>query len=527
MWFVFDFFGGRKWKTINTSTQFSYEMEQQFCNFNNESLMSNLFNHTMALSSENIDYPDGITFVECFYKYGIWYLFFVLTGIYVTVGGCTNIQQQLKSPWKLNIEENSVVGKWQKFSIHCLIFYDILNISLVFYIAYAVMWWSPSKVLSISLTVLLVNMVVIEFLQFVFSPGYYLRKLDNYVDLTLFSVVYAILYEPNYWLENTSKYAMDIYNCGDCEPLEPSDCSVERSLAAIAIVLAVFRYVSLRNHFGHSPMNFNKKPKLYRIMFNKVLGSFYEVLKSYSFQIMSFGLGFYILLHKDTKSHNNTQTSSPMEIINEVRKCKEKDFCGNDAPYQFFDNPWLALLKTSTMFVGEIEFSDIPMEGGNVNAVLGYLYYLIFLFVVVLVLMNLLNAMAVSDISKIREESELECMLSNIEENNDVMDKLENSPLNIIIIIILLGIECILIIIIIIICVFLCFCCFPCILYWVCLNYKDNEKWCHKKEQKELLAKIIHFRKFNITHVRNRRVINSIDPRTGMLTLPRNSSNRY
>jgi hypothetical protein len=31
--------------------------------------------------------------------------------------------------------------------------------------------------------------------------------------------------------------------------------------------------------------------------------------------------------------------------------------------YPFFDDPFLSLVKTTTMFVGEIEFSDIPVEG--------------------------------------------------------------------------------------------------------------------------------------------------------------------
>ena len=28
---------------------------------------------------------------------------------------------------------------------------------------------------------------------------------------------------------------------------------------------------------------------------------------------------------------------------------------------KFFDSPWLALVKTSAMFVGELEFSDQPI----------------------------------------------------------------------------------------------------------------------------------------------------------------------
>ena len=34
--------------------------------------------------------------------------------------------------------------------------------------------------------------------------------------------------------------------------------------------------------------------------------------------------------------------------------------------YKFFNSPWLSLVKTGTMFIGEIEFSDIPI--GNQSA---------------------------------------------------------------------------------------------------------------------------------------------------------------
>ena len=65
--------------------------------------------------------------------------------------------------------------------------------------------------------------------------------------------------------------------------------------------------------------------------------------------------------------------------------------------YIFFESPWLALVKTSTMFVGEIEFSDIPVKAGGATGMLGYLFLLAFVFLIVVVLMNLLNGLAVSD----------------------------------------------------------------------------------------------------------------------------------
>ena len=36
---------------------------------------------------------------------------------------------------------------------------------------------------------------------------------------------------------------------------------------------------------------------------------------------------------------------------------------------KFFDSPWLALAKTSAMFVGELEFSDLPI-GNQINSLI-------------------------------------------------------------------------------------------------------------------------------------------------------------
>ena len=59
------------------------------------------------------------------------------------------------------------------------------------------------------------------------------------------------------------------------------------------------------------------------------------------------------------------------------------------------------------MFVGEIEFADVPVEGGNVSVVLGYLFLLSFVFLVIMVLSNLLNGWAIVDIDKTLKESEV------------------------------------------------------------------------------------------------------------------------
>ena len=160
-------------------------------------------------------------------------------------------------------------------------------------------------------------------------------------------------------------------------------------------------------------------------MYGKVGRSFLKLLILYGIQIWSFAIGYYIILHKDTKSNPSMKFESRNKsTVFDLEHCAKNKNCGSDAPYPFFDAPWLALVKTSTMFMGEIDFASIPMDQDNLNAIFGYIYYMAFIFCVVLVLMNLLNAVAVSDISKVIEESELECMLSNIEDISESTRKL-------------------------------------------------------------------------------------------------------
>jgi len=71
----------------------------------------------------------------------------------------------------------------------------------------------------------------------------------------------------------------------------------------------------------------------YVTMFYKVLRSFFSFLIWYAFFLVAFGLGFYIMLHSD---------GAP--------KVQKED----DEENEFFQNPWLSLVKTSTMFIGEL-----------------------------------------------------------------------------------------------------------------------------------------------------------------------------
>ena len=63
------------------------------------------------------------------------------------------------------------------------------------------------------------------------------------------------------------------------------------------------------------------------------------------------------------------------------------------------------------MFVGELEFSAIPIDRESSLMPLSYLYFLAFVLLIVVVLMNLLNGLAVSDI-RYRIVAKLESVIS-------------------------------------------------------------------------------------------------------------------
>ena len=63
----------------------------------------------------------------------------------------------------------------------------------------------------------------------------------------------------------------------------------------------------------------------------------------YSLFIVAFGLGFFILLHSDE--------AKTMK--------KEKD---EEEKPKFFDHLGLSIVKTFSMFVGELEFSEVPFQ---------------------------------------------------------------------------------------------------------------------------------------------------------------------
>jgi len=122
-------------------------------------------------------------------------------------------------------------------------------------------------------------------------------------------------------------------------------------------------------------------------MFYTVFITFFQFLLWYGLFVVAFALSFYLMFHKDFKG---------AEV---------------NPDYAFFDNIGTSLLKSAAMFVGELEFSDIPFTSNAISSVL----FVAFIFLIVVVLMNLLNGLAVSDIGLIREEAEVLALKAQVD----------------------------------------------------------------------------------------------------------------
>ena len=79
VWFSFDLFGGKQWKANGRSGAIINTMENTFCHQNNKSLASNILNESFALTTDNMNFPNGLTFGQCFAEYGFLYACFILT----------------------------------------------------------------------------------------------------------------------------------------------------------------------------------------------------------------------------------------------------------------------------------------------------------------------------------------------------------------------------------------------------------------------------------------------------------------
>jgi len=227
-----------------------------------------------------------------------------------------------------------------------------------------------SSTLVIALTTLLAILSSIEVFQFLVSIKRY-------------------IFQPENWIENATTILGFIIIYNDREEFE-----LNRNMAAIAILMSWSRMITM---IGKHPRN--NTLNIYVTMLFKVLKSFITFLLWYGLFLIAFGFSFYIMLHEGTKKET------------------KNDFSENDEEekYQHFNSTFVAVVKTITMFVGELEFSDIPINLNSSLMPLNYLFFLTFVFLIVVVLMNLLNGLAVSDTGVIQEQAEIFSYLSRVE----------------------------------------------------------------------------------------------------------------
>ncbi len=236
---------------------------------------------------------------------------------------------------------------------------------------------SRTKGLWTALSVLLALLALRELLQMTGSLKRYLCSPENWLEMAMIALVAFVLWAP-----------------------DSEDCSVKRHLSAVSLVLAWAEFITMvARHPRLTSYN------VYVTMFYRVLKTFFAFLLWYSFFVVAFGLGFYIMLHADTLDHDPAEDE-----------------------YKFFNYPWLTLVKTSTMFVGELEFGNIPIDlDGNMSFV-AYGFLLSFVFLIVVVLMNLLNGLAVSDTGEIRDRAEVVAAVSRVETISYVESLLLGDP---------------------------------------------------------------------------------------------------
>lgn len=330
-WYIFERYGG-----MSTRTDFSKNTTKY------------IYNETTFCSELSNRPPDHTR------HYGFWYITFTIHAIVQVI--------LMVRDWRREVWQgcNSFLHCLRFLLITCWMDWAVLGMIV------ATMYLSSGSLWSV-LTILLALLMLREAFQMSVSLKRYLFTPENWLEGFMIVLVAIILWVPDSQFE--------------------SPCNLKRHLAAIAIVLSWAEMITLvARHPRLSRYN------IYVTMFYKVLKTFTFFLIWYSFFVVAFALGFYIMLHKDVPEEDQSGDKSGEE--------EEEAEQGN--PY--FNHPWLAMVKTTIMFVGEIEFGDLPID---TNGWLSYLFLLAFVFLIIVVLMNLLNGLAVSDTGLIREKAEI------------------------------------------------------------------------------------------------------------------------
>ena len=293
--------------------------------------------------------------------------------------------------------QSPIVGCWL----------DLINICLCFLVIAG-----GQSSLWLVITLILVMCLMTEVVQMTSNMttldlGYF-WSIGNILDLGIIIMVAIVIYLPPEYISNSNGFSIfdEKFHGKECENNEEDECKVLRCISGIVIVFIVVRYL----------MSIAKLPRfkgcnLYVLMYYKVMKRYIKIMVWYSLFIIAFGLGFYIMLHNDTKYRSDEDTAKLNPTATDSTKGNKED----DPKENKFRNPYHALMKSSIMFIGEIEYGNLPIHGGDVSVAMSYFFLLMFIFLMVIVLVNLLNGLAVSDIIEIKEDSMIENQISLID----------------------------------------------------------------------------------------------------------------
>jgi len=310
-----------------------------------------------------------------------YYLLFIIMFAFIIRDGFLDIKERWKTQSMKKPDDND-------HSSSSKLFFRVLlgNWIEVFFLCFMIFIMAGCdhlSVVKVSLIILTCLLILRELFQMTVSLKRYILSPENWLEMSVILLVLFIIFHPDYSVKE--------------EESENLPWDLKRHMASIAIVISWAELITL---VGKHP-NLTRY-NVYVVMFYKVMATFFFFLIWYAFFIIAFGLAFYILLH------GNPGT----------------------ADYRFFNSTWLSLIKTSTMFVGELEFGDLPINEGSTLEPLSYIFFLSFVFLIVVVLMNLLNGLAVSDTGLIQQKAEIISYISRVDTISYTESVLLGDPFN-------------------------------------------------------------------------------------------------
>ena len=263
----------------------------------------------------------------------------------------------------------------------------------------------------------------------------YFRRISNYGDLTVLTFILLILYGPDNMGEHVhgAETTPHIHYFPTLEQshYEKTSYLAKRSMGAIVLVFVWSRFLT-----EVLKLPSFKTSMIHVAMFYKVAKHYVKMMLIYVWYLITFGLGFYIMLHFDTGSSYypdfDIRHHATMNIDSISNSTSDTDLqitkpSTLPAKRKKANNIFLVMLKTSTMFLGEFDFEDLPIRGGSIIVTLASLFSLSFIFFMIIVLMNVLNALAINDIPPdSQDEFLVQCQVGRI----NCLQNLETDKMN-------------------------------------------------------------------------------------------------